>query len=86
MFLCARLQVMFQGFLGVMTRTDVTTKRLQSPWAKFKSMKWDGKTYTKGQYVRSDKSPIQLDYKIQQKHFCASCVLVMGSTNKHIFQ
>ncbi|XP_056603015.1 structural maintenance of chromosomes flexible hinge domain-containing protein 1 [Triplophysa dalaica] len=46
-------QVMFQGFLGVMTRTDVTTKRLQSPWAKFKSMKWDGKTYTKGQYVKS---------------------------------
>lgn len=46
-------QVMFQGFLGVTTRTDVTTKRMQSPWAQFKSIKWDGKTYEKGQYVKS---------------------------------
>lgn len=63
MFVSACLQVMFQGFLGVMTRTDVT-KRLQSPWARFKSIKWDGKTYAKGQYVRTVRSHIQLANEI----------------------
>jgi len=43
---------MFQGFQGVMTREDVP-KRLQSPWAQYKAIKWDGKTYKKGQLVRS---------------------------------
>ncbi|KAL1270536.1 hypothetical protein QQF64_029552, partial [Cirrhinus molitorella] len=49
-------QVMFQGFVGSVTRTDVTTKRLQSPWAKFQAIKWDGKTYKKGQNVKSVKT------------------------------
>ncbi|KAF4110537.1 hypothetical protein G5714_007568 [Onychostoma macrolepis] len=49
-------QVMFQGFLGSMTRTDVATKRLQSPWAQFHTIKWDGKTYKKGQCVKSVKT------------------------------
>lgn len=48
-------QVMFQGFQGVMTREDVP-KRLQSPWAQFKAIKWDGKTYKKGQLVKSVKT------------------------------
>ncbi|XP_051755172.1 structural maintenance of chromosomes flexible hinge domain-containing protein 1 [Ctenopharyngodon idella] len=48
-------QVMFQGFQGVMTREDVP-KRLQSPWAKFQAIKWDGKTYKKGQFVKSVKT------------------------------
>ncbi|XP_059395011.1 structural maintenance of chromosomes flexible hinge domain-containing protein 1 [Carassius carassius] len=49
-------QVMFQGFLGSTTRTDVATKRLQSPWAQFHTIKWDGKTYKKGQCVKSVKT------------------------------
>uniref|UniRef100_A0A672NK77 Structural maintenance of chromosomes flexible hinge domain containing 1 n=1 Tax=Sinocyclocheilus grahami TaxID=75366 RepID=A0A672NK77_SINGR len=49
-------QVMFQGFKGSMTRTDVPTKRQQSPWAVFQAIKWDGKTYKKGQCVKSVKT------------------------------
>uniref|UniRef100_A0A673L4N8 Structural maintenance of chromosomes flexible hinge domain-containing protein 1-like n=1 Tax=Sinocyclocheilus rhinocerous TaxID=307959 RepID=A0A673L4N8_9TELE len=49
-------QVMFQGFLGSTTRTDVATKRLQSPWAQFHTIKWDSKTYKKGQCVKSVKT------------------------------
>uniref|UniRef100_A0A673GZ20 Structural maintenance of chromosomes flexible hinge domain-containing protein 1-like n=1 Tax=Sinocyclocheilus rhinocerous TaxID=307959 RepID=A0A673GZ20_9TELE len=49
-------QVMFQGFKGSMTRTDVPTKRQQSPWAIFQAIKWDGKTYKKGQCVKSVKT------------------------------
>lgn len=48
-------QVMFQGFLGAKTREDVP-KRLQSPWARFQAIKWDGKTYKKGQLVKSVKT------------------------------
>ncbi|XP_051997338.1 structural maintenance of chromosomes flexible hinge domain-containing protein 1 [Xyrauchen texanus] len=49
-------QVEFEGFMGVMARQDVAIKRLQSPWAQFKAIKWDGKTYKKGQYVKSVKT------------------------------
>lgn len=49
-------QVMFQGFLGDMTRTDMATKRLQSPWARFEAIQWDGKTYKRGQNVKSVKT------------------------------
>ncbi|XP_026071479.1 structural maintenance of chromosomes flexible hinge domain-containing protein 1-like isoform X2 [Carassius auratus] len=49
-------QVMFQGFKGLMTRTDVATKRLQSPWSIFQSISWDGKIYKKGQNVKSVKT------------------------------
>uniref|UniRef100_A0AAY5E846 SMC hinge domain-containing protein n=1 Tax=Electrophorus electricus TaxID=8005 RepID=A0AAY5E846_ELEEL len=49
-------QVKFLGFQGTTTRTDVPTKRLQSPWAKFKAIKWDGKTYKSGQNVKSLKT------------------------------
>lgn len=46
-------QIKFMGFLGVTTRTDVSTKRLQHPWARFTSIRWDGKIYKAGQYVSS---------------------------------
>ncbi|TRY59020.1 hypothetical protein DNTS_012405 [Danionella cerebrum] len=48
-------QVMFLGFLGEMRRADMV-KRLQFPWARFKAIKWDGKTYSKGQFVKSIKT------------------------------
>ncbi|XP_036377090.1 structural maintenance of chromosomes flexible hinge domain-containing protein 1 [Megalops cyprinoides] len=49
-------QVKFSGFKGIMTRTDVATKKLQSPWARFNAIEWDGKTYKAGQYVKSQKT------------------------------
>ncbi|XP_059374115.1 structural maintenance of chromosomes flexible hinge domain-containing protein 1-like isoform X2 [Carassius carassius] len=49
-------QVMFQGFNGLTTRTDVATKQRQRPWAIFQSISWDGKTYKKGQNVKSVKT------------------------------
>uniref|UniRef100_A0AAR2KYB1 SMC hinge domain-containing protein n=1 Tax=Pygocentrus nattereri TaxID=42514 RepID=A0AAR2KYB1_PYGNA len=49
-------QVKFIGFQGTTTRTDVSTKRLQSPWARFKAIHWDGKVYKTGQQVKSVKT------------------------------
>ncbi|XP_035269708.1 structural maintenance of chromosomes flexible hinge domain-containing protein 1 [Anguilla anguilla] len=49
-------QIKFSGFNGTMTRTDVTTKKMQTPWARFTSIEWDGKTYKAGQYVKSVKT------------------------------
>ncbi|XP_076829513.1 structural maintenance of chromosomes flexible hinge domain-containing protein 1 isoform X2 [Brachyhypopomus gauderio] len=49
-------QVKFLECHGSTTRTDVPTKRLQSPWACFKAIKWDGKTYKSGQNVKSVKT------------------------------
>ncbi|XP_063062611.1 structural maintenance of chromosomes flexible hinge domain-containing protein 1 [Engraulis encrasicolus] len=49
-------QIKFMGFQGVTSRTDVSTKRLQHPWARFSSIKWDGKTYKAGQPVKSIKT------------------------------
>ncbi|XP_051523356.1 structural maintenance of chromosomes flexible hinge domain-containing protein 1-like isoform X2 [Myxocyprinus asiaticus] len=49
-------QVKFEGFMGVISRTDVASKRQQSPWAQFKAIKWDGKTYKTGQYVKTVKT------------------------------
>ncbi|XP_066579517.1 structural maintenance of chromosomes flexible hinge domain-containing protein 1 isoform X2 [Amia ocellicauda] len=49
-------QVKFTSFRGTMTRTDVLTKRMQNPWARFASIEWDGKIYREGQYVKSVKT------------------------------
>ncbi|KAI5104111.1 structural maintenance of chromosomes flexible hinge domain-containing protein 1 [Silurus meridionalis] len=49
-------QVKFLGFQGTITRTDVQPKRLQSPWAKYKAIVWDGKTYKTGQQVKTIKT------------------------------
>uniref|UniRef100_A0A674DGW2 Structural maintenance of chromosomes flexible hinge domain containing 1 n=1 Tax=Salmo trutta TaxID=8032 RepID=A0A674DGW2_SALTR len=49
-------QVKFRGFKRTITRTDVTTKKMQSPWATFSSIEWDGRTYKAGQYVKSQKT------------------------------
>ncbi|XP_009301910.2 structural maintenance of chromosomes flexible hinge domain-containing protein 1 isoform X1 [Danio rerio] len=48
-------QVMFQGYISNVTRTDVATKR-QFPWAGFEAIQWDGKTYKRGQYVKTVKT------------------------------
>ncbi|XP_072544127.1 structural maintenance of chromosomes flexible hinge domain-containing protein 1 [Salminus brasiliensis] len=49
-------QVKFIGFHGTTTRTDVSSKRQQSPWARFKAIHWDGKVYKTGQQVKSVKT------------------------------
>uniref|UniRef100_A0A8C8GS92 SMC hinge domain-containing protein n=1 Tax=Oncorhynchus tshawytscha TaxID=74940 RepID=A0A8C8GS92_ONCTS len=49
-------QVKFRGFKRTITRTDVTTKKMQSPWATFSSIEWDGRAYKAGQYVKSQKT------------------------------
>lgn len=49
-------QIKFSGFKGIMTRTDITAKRMQSPWAIFTSVEWDGKTYKAGQMVKTTKT------------------------------
>ncbi|XP_022533343.2 structural maintenance of chromosomes flexible hinge domain-containing protein 1 isoform X1 [Astyanax mexicanus] len=49
-------QVKFIGYHGTTTRTDVSSKRQQSPWARFKGIHWDGKVYKAGQQVKSVKT------------------------------
>ncbi|XP_031439419.1 structural maintenance of chromosomes flexible hinge domain-containing protein 1 isoform X2 [Clupea harengus] len=49
-------QIKFMGFQGVTSRLDVSTKKLQHPWARFSSIKWDGKMYKAGQHVKSVKT------------------------------
>ncbi|XP_062850084.1 structural maintenance of chromosomes flexible hinge domain-containing protein 1 isoform X2 [Trichomycterus rosablanca] len=46
-------QVKFLGFKGVTTRTDVQTKRQQSPWAQYESIKWGSKTYKTSQLIKT---------------------------------
>ncbi|XP_034002862.1 structural maintenance of chromosomes flexible hinge domain-containing protein 1 isoform X2 [Trematomus bernacchii] len=49
-------QVKFLNFKKTITRTELSVKRMQYPWATFTSIEWDGKTYSKGQLVKSQKT------------------------------
>ncbi|KAM7369792.1 hypothetical protein PAMP_011083 [Pampus punctatissimus] len=49
-------QVQFLGYQETITRTEVTTKKMQHPWATFSSIKWGDKTYKTGQLVKSQKT------------------------------
>ncbi|XP_040922027.1 structural maintenance of chromosomes flexible hinge domain-containing protein 1 isoform X2 [Toxotes jaculatrix] len=49
-------QVKFLGFKGIITRTDVSTKKMQHPWATFSSIERDGKKFKSGQLVKSQKT------------------------------
>lgn len=44
-------QIKFTVFKGITTRTDLPSKRMQSPWAMYSSIEWDGKTFKTGQLV-----------------------------------
>ncbi|XP_068566073.1 structural maintenance of chromosomes flexible hinge domain-containing protein 1 isoform X2 [Cebidichthys violaceus] len=48
-------QVKFSGYLETIARTDLS-KKMQSPWATFSSIEWDGKIYKTGQLVKSHKT------------------------------
>ncbi|XP_030068875.1 structural maintenance of chromosomes flexible hinge domain-containing protein 1 isoform X2 [Microcaecilia unicolor] len=49
-------QIKFTGFKGIITRPDLPAKRMQSPWATYTVIEWDGKTFKKGQLVKSIKT------------------------------
>ncbi|XP_069587251.1 structural maintenance of chromosomes flexible hinge domain-containing protein 1 [Ranitomeya imitator] len=49
-------QIKFSGFKGITSRLDITSKRMQAPWATFTSIEWDGKTYKAGQLVKTMKT------------------------------
>ncbi|KAJ7395253.1 hypothetical protein BTVI_156751 [Pitangus sulphuratus] len=49
-------QIKFTVFKGITVRTDIPSKRLQSPWTMYAAIEWDGKTYKTGQLVKSIKT------------------------------
>ncbi|XP_074843463.1 structural maintenance of chromosomes flexible hinge domain-containing protein 1 isoform X2 [Carettochelys insculpta] len=49
-------QIKFTVFKQITTRTDMTSKRMQSPWATYSAIEWDGKTYRTGQLVKTIKT------------------------------
>ncbi|CAM5090334.1 unnamed protein product [Eretmochelys imbricata] len=49
-------QIKFTLFKEIITRTDLTSKRMQSPWATYSAIEWDGKTYRTGQLVKTIKT------------------------------
>uniref|UniRef100_A0A8C4S0L8 Structural maintenance of chromosomes flexible hinge domain containing 1 n=1 Tax=Erpetoichthys calabaricus TaxID=27687 RepID=A0A8C4S0L8_ERPCA len=50
-------QIKFCGFKGIISRPEIQSKRMQSPWSKFMSIEWDGKVYKAGQkYIKSMKT------------------------------
>ncbi|XP_073487531.1 structural maintenance of chromosomes flexible hinge domain-containing protein 1 [Aquarana catesbeiana] len=49
-------QIHFLGFKGIITRQDIASKRMQTPWAAYTSIEWDGKTYKAGQLVKTLKT------------------------------
>ncbi|XP_041669766.1 structural maintenance of chromosomes flexible hinge domain-containing protein 1 [Cheilinus undulatus] len=49
-------QIKFMGYKDTITRPDVPTKKKQHPWETFTSIEWDGKIYSKGQLVRSQRT------------------------------
>ncbi|KAF2985243.1 hypothetical protein EK904_007557 [Melospiza melodia maxima] len=49
-------QIKFTVFKGITVRTDVLSKRMQSPWTMYAAIEWDGKTYKTGQLVKTTKT------------------------------
>ncbi|XP_074390538.1 structural maintenance of chromosomes flexible hinge domain-containing protein 1-like isoform X1 [Zonotrichia albicollis] len=49
-------QIKFTVFKGITVRTDVLSKRMQSPWTMYAAIEWDGKIYKTGQLVKTTKT------------------------------
>ncbi|KAG9479018.1 hypothetical protein GDO78_012604, partial [Eleutherodactylus coqui] len=49
-------QIKFSGFKAIVTRPDIASKRMQTPWSTYTSIEWDGKTYKAGQLVKTTKT------------------------------
>ncbi|KAM4686989.1 structural maintenance of chromosomes flexible hinge domain-containing protein 1 isoform 1-T1 [Amazona ochrocephala] len=61
-------QIKFTVFKGVTTRTDLPSKRMQSPWTIYAAIEWDGKTYKTGQLVKTVKT-LPIFYGTIEKFF-----------------
>lgn len=44
-------QIKFTLFKGIVTRTELTSKRMQNPWSSYLAIEWDGRTFKTGQLV-----------------------------------
>ncbi|RMC15537.1 hypothetical protein DUI87_07731 [Hirundo rustica rustica] len=49
-------QIKFTVFKGITARSDIPSKRMQSPWTVYAAIEWDGKTYKTGQLVKTTKT------------------------------
>uniref|UniRef100_A0A8U7ME37 Structural maintenance of chromosomes flexible hinge domain-containing protein 1 n=1 Tax=Corvus moneduloides TaxID=1196302 RepID=A0A8U7ME37_CORMO len=49
-------QIKFTVFKGITVRSDIPSKRMQSPWTTYAAIEWDGKTYKTGQLVKTTKT------------------------------
>ncbi|KAG8442141.1 hypothetical protein GDO86_011078 [Hymenochirus boettgeri] len=49
-------QIKYINFKGIVARTDITSKRMRSPWATYSSIEWDRKTYKVGQLIKTTKT------------------------------
>ncbi|XP_053252419.1 structural maintenance of chromosomes flexible hinge domain-containing protein 1 isoform X1 [Podarcis raffonei] len=61
-------QIKFTHFKEIITRTELHSKRLQSPWSTYLAIEWDGKTYKAGQLVKTIKT-VPLLYGTIRKFF-----------------
>ncbi|XP_030908704.2 structural maintenance of chromosomes flexible hinge domain-containing protein 1 [Melopsittacus undulatus] len=61
-------QIKFTVFKGVTTRTDLPSKRMQSPWTVYAAVEWDGRTYKTGQLVKTVKT-LPIFYGTIEKFF-----------------
>ncbi|KAF0024928.1 hypothetical protein F2P81_021809 [Scophthalmus maximus] len=71
-------QVKFLGFKEIVKRDDVTSKKMQHPWATFSSIEWDGNIYKTGQLVKSQKT-------IPILHGTVVQFLLYGDHDKDVF-
>ncbi|XP_069777834.1 structural maintenance of chromosomes flexible hinge domain-containing protein 1 isoform X2 [Narcine bancroftii] len=49
-------QIKFSGYKGTITRSDLPSKRMQSPWAVYTTIEWDGKIFKTTQMVKTVKT------------------------------
>uniref|UniRef100_A0A3Q2GFK0 Structural maintenance of chromosomes flexible hinge domain containing 1 n=1 Tax=Cyprinodon variegatus TaxID=28743 RepID=A0A3Q2GFK0_CYPVA len=49
-------QVKFLNCMGIVTRNDVPTKKMQHPWTAFSAIELDGKIYKEGETLKSQKT------------------------------
>ncbi|XP_066478874.1 structural maintenance of chromosomes flexible hinge domain-containing protein 1 isoform X2 [Tiliqua scincoides] len=49
-------QIKFTLFKGIITRSELASKRMQSPWSSYSAIEWDGRTYKAGQLVKTIKT------------------------------
>ncbi|XP_072111996.1 structural maintenance of chromosomes flexible hinge domain-containing protein 1 isoform X2 [Mobula birostris] len=49
-------QIKFSSYKGTITRSDLPSKRMQSPWAVYAAIEWDGKIFKAAQMVKTVKT------------------------------